>query len=392
MFNTTRVSSLEMSLKEMLRLFSHRKEVQHNLFWSPGILPVELWYDIGDLLTLADRVALAFTCKELMRLFKHSCESLNERHSFNVEQKTLKRLQKLDFLPRLDESLPSMLFCKACFKYWSWSHSKGAFHKHGSHIRVSPGVECLEGNLQLVKRAQKYKDNRYGLPVKFLSRSFRQGEWHFATNAAIRGGGLILRVISTWNVRPKPWGKEWQKYEEALEAYAICRHCRSPSVGGRLPWNSSPDCTMEDTLMEAIQIMASTKKHAFGPTKAGTSSDEKHHIWPPHKCRWCGVFVYVELKCSRLFGYRLRIKRYHDLGPVDYDYPFPLRSDIIKGDQKVDWDRSYVRQEDGVLVYQGEWTEYARFERKRWTKTERIKGPGETIMLRHRRAPEREAV
>lgn len=275
--------------------------------WSPDTLPPELWYNITDLLDLADVAALAFTCKRLMALLQYSWKELDQPNN---------NLQKLRLLRRLDRYLPSKLFCTKCCKFYDWSRKTGASRTHGGMRLITPKSLNVAETFRLVMRAQNYGDTRHGLPVKALRADYHEGQWRIESHPIFADMGVQHLIWSTWKSDPKSDGKDVECLDRALESYSIC-NCEPTSERA-----TGLTHTIRDDLKEASRIMDDARKQGFR-RDSGTCSDRVYHTWKNGQtwkneiCRECGVRAGIYLRHLWFRKCRIQVVRWYQLHPND---------------------------------------------------------------------------
>lgn len=200
------------------------------------------WEQIRSYLSIADIAALSFSCKAFLdRLGDDPFQELG----LDVNDE-----QRLEFLMRLDKSLPAHLLCFDCKKY---------------HKRISPGEErlmpvnvlnpvyqCPEaGNpnkiyprirltfdrilpltfLQLAMRAERF-GLPYGVTMDSLSRRYKDkvddSTWSHQTKFAVVKGHLLMRVMSQCYAPPglPPAGERHLLYsrQNFIPFFSVCPH------------------------------------------------------------------------------------------------------------------------------------------------------------------------
>lgn len=213
-------------------------------------LPMKLWIPIFDTLSLADQASLSFTCKALREhLVSYETElALPENSS-----------ERIDFLLRLDSTVPDHLFCFACNVYhrrlnpqkevlrptnianpvFQCPHAQNV-RKYVSRIRITSGRRLPFTFAQLVMRGY-HNTPAHGISIDSLSKRYRdpQNQWSHITRYAIVNGHLLMRVISTSFAAPglPPAGLRQLLYnnqEEFTPFFSVCPHWRDgelmPSV------------------------------------------------------------------------------------------------------------------------------------------------------------------
>lgn len=203
-------------------------------------LPPQLWQRITTFISLSDTANLALSTKTLLdKLGTESWRTINLPHN---------QLQRINFLMRMDRSVPNHLYCPLCFKY---------------HLRTQNGKESLKPTLtlnplfhcplvetapprtriasgrtlpftfvQLALRGYKYGP-QHGITLNSLARRWKEPEtgWSHTTVYRVHNGHLIMRVVSQkfaegGMVEAAKRGFYYNMYEDFTPYFSVCAHWR----------------------------------------------------------------------------------------------------------------------------------------------------------------------
>lgn len=169
-------------------------------------LPSGLWVRIARFMSPADVASLTITSTILYR-------RLGPRFLMVLETPRNKAY-KLEFLARIDQSLPHHLLCYPCGKYHR-RIQEGKERIRPSHI-LDPLFNCPEATnilnppprhrithgrllpysfVQLILRAHRFGP-RYGIPVESMGRRWSRDGWSHHTRFLVHSNRLLMRVTS----------------------------------------------------------------------------------------------------------------------------------------------------------------------------------------------------
>lgn len=169
-------------------------------------LPSRLWALIAWYLDPADAASLAIATITLYR-------RLGPRYFLSLDA-SQNLHYKLDFLARLDQSLPHHLLCFPCGRYhrriqegqermrpahvinplFNCANAFNALNPAPRH-RITHGRMLPYSFVQLVMRAHRFGP-RYGIPVEDMGRRWQRDGWSFSSRFHIHEGRLMMRVTS----------------------------------------------------------------------------------------------------------------------------------------------------------------------------------------------------
>jgi hypothetical protein len=197
----------DISAEDLAEIYAERDEYRPPGEASIASLPGDLWELIGDHLCLADAASLAFATK-----------TLRERMNAEMVWKQLlvgsNRRERLDFLIRLDKTLPLHLLCSQCATYHPRTQVSRETYKAdfvNNPLFVCPKVkeswlprskltyrkELPFAFIQLATRQRNY-GALYGIPASSLDRRWRCSEsgWTHASRFVVVKGHLLMRIVS----------------------------------------------------------------------------------------------------------------------------------------------------------------------------------------------------
>lgn len=296
-------------------------------------LSPEMWRRVLGYMTPADAASLAFSCKAFQALLGlHAWAALNDPERQN---------HKIDFLARMDKTLPGHLFCFTCATY---------------HVRIRPGAESLKPTnirnplydcpnssipnkriprvrltfgrtlpftfAQLALRAHHYSPD-HGIQTESLNRRYsdRDSKWSHQTRYAIINGHLLLRVVSTCFAPPglPPAGERHLLYsrEDFVPYFSVCAHWRDgelmPSVKCALRHIPKP---VEGSGLKRVGDEVKYRLHR--PNPIITLCPECR---PMRRCPECPTEYLIELRMAEdrndpvnIFKQALVVTRWSDLG------------------------------------------------------------------------------
>jgi len=215
-----------------------------------SVLPPAIWNRIISLLPLPDHAALSLSSKSSHSIKPgNPIQSLNDPSNFRA---------RIDFLHRLDATLPEHLLCYVCAIY---------------HLRLDPGKETLRPSnianpvfdcpyssssdptkkfsrhritfgralpfpfVQLALRHHHYGPT-HGIPALDLGRRYKDrpevGTWSHQTRWAVIDDHLYVRVVSTAFTTPNlpPAGLRHLLYsrEDFVPFFSVCSHWRDGNL------------------------------------------------------------------------------------------------------------------------------------------------------------------
>lgn len=203
-------------------------------------LPPILWHYVASFLNPADAASLAFASVTLFRrLGTRPFMALNRPENHD---------HKLNFLIRLDQSLPYHLLCFPCGRYHRRTQ-KGQERLKPAHV-VNPLFNCPNAQnslnpqpksrithdraipfsfVQLTMRAHRFGPT-YGIGADELGRRWQRDGWSFASRFFIHEGRLLMRVISQTFAAPAltPSAQRILLYsrEDYWPYFSACAHWR----------------------------------------------------------------------------------------------------------------------------------------------------------------------
>lgn len=203
-------------------------------------LPPVLWHYIASFLNPADAASLVFASVTLFRrLGTRPFIALNKPENHD---------HKLNFLIRLDQSLPHHLLCFPCGRYHRRSQA-GQERLKPAHV-VNPLFNCPNARnslnpqpksrithdraipfsfVQLTMRAHRFGPT-YGIRPDELGRRWQRDGWSFASRFYIHEGRLLMRVISQTFAAPglTPSAQRLLLYsrEDYWPYFSACAHWR----------------------------------------------------------------------------------------------------------------------------------------------------------------------
>ncbi|KAJ5089426.1 hypothetical protein N7532_008110 [Penicillium argentinense] len=169
-------------------------------------LPPRLWARIAWYLNPADAASLAIATITLYR-------RLGPRYFLALDA-TQNYEHKLEFLIRIDQSLPHHLLCFPCARYHRRTQ-EGQERIKPSHV-INPLFNCAnaynalnppprhritQGRMlpfsfvQLVMRSRRFGP-KYGIPAEDMGRRWQRDGWSFSSRFHIHDGRLLMKVTS----------------------------------------------------------------------------------------------------------------------------------------------------------------------------------------------------
>lgn len=298
-------------------------------------LQQQTWEQIRSYLSMADLAALSFSCKAF---HQHLGEDPWQELALVVNED-----QKIDFLKRLDKSLPAHLLCFDCRKYHKRT-SPGEERLMPANI-LNPVYDCPElGNpnknnprirltfdrilpftfVQLAMRAHRF-GQQYGIGLDVLNRRFKDtvedSTWSHQTKFTVVKGHLFMRVMSQCYAPPglPPAGERHLLYsrQNFIPFFSVCPHWQD----GVLMTNVKCAIRHIPKPLEGsgiVRVAQETKLH-FNPHNPIISlcSDCR----PMRRCPECPSEYLIEVRMTedktdpkKLFKQTLVVTRWTDLG------------------------------------------------------------------------------
>jgi hypothetical protein len=322
-----------------------------------GKLNAALWDLCLSFVSAADLATLAFSCKAFQQRLGNSVFE-----NLSLEEY---REDRLDFLKRLDKTLPGYLLCFDCKRY---------------HRRTSPGEEklmpvnvlnpvydCPEvGNpnkinprirvtfdrimpftfLQLAMRAERF-GSPYGITLDSLSRRYKDkvddSTWSHQTKFCVVKGHMLMRVMSQCYAPPglPPAGERHLLYsrQNFIPFFSVCPHWQDgvlmPNVKCALRHIPKP---LEGSGLN--RVAQETKLH-FNPHNPIISLCQECR--PMRRCPECPSEYLIEVRMTedrtdpkKLFKQTLVVTRWSDLG--DGSSPYTPEWRALSGDPEAKFD------------------------------------------------------
>lgn len=205
-------------------------------------LDAKLWAKIAEYLNPCESASLALASKTLSRrLGRGPWMVLNEPENYQ---------HKIDFLVSLDKYFPHHLLCFPCAKYhvrtqegqeklqsakvlnplFDCPNARNVLLPAPRH-RITPTYNLPFTFVQLVMRAHRFGDMRYGIPVDSLGRRWKSNDWSHHTRYLIHDNGhLLMRVVSTRFADPglTPSAMRLLLYnrDDYWPYFSVCAHWR----------------------------------------------------------------------------------------------------------------------------------------------------------------------
>lgn len=326
-----------------------------------SILPAHVWTHIVSNLSLPDLASLSLSCKTFRDLVPgNSIQSLNDPINFRA---------RIDFLHRLNASLPNHLLCYVCGTHHArlnpgketlrpsnianpvfncpYSSSSDPAKKFSRH-RITFGRALPYPFLQLALR-HHHHGSSHGIPAQDLGRRYKDrpevGTWSHQTRWAVIDDHLYMRVVSSAFATPNlpPAGLRHLLYsrEDFVPFFSVCAHWRD---GNLMPTCKCALSHLPSPLTgSGVQRVAKELEHKWlkGPQSQIVTMCE--NCKPLRRCPECPTEYLVEIRLqedrsekdpTKLFKHAIIVTRWSDLG--DGSAPWAPEWAAINGNTRRD--------------------------------------------------------